>query len=84
MESDMPYVYFNGYHIDMHDDDDLEESIEYLRDRFERDIQPQVVEQYGADDVIALNEAFNNWTDMLCKDGEISETVYSNATRTDD
>lgn len=38
--------------------------------------EPLVVARYSADDVIALREAFNNWSDMLCKDGQIDDTQY--------
>ena len=31
-------------------------------------------------DETALNEAWNNWTDMLCKDGEITDWQYNNWT----
>ena len=40
-------------------------------------ILPAIVEQYGADDEVAINEAFNNWTDGLCKDGEIHDEQYN-------
>lgn len=32
------------------------------------------------DDEPAINEAFNNWTDALCKDGEICQWQYDNLT----
>ena len=31
-----------------------------------------------SDDEIAINEAFNNYTDSLCKDSEISDYHYNN------
>lgn len=40
------------------------------------DIPQMVIDEYGADDIPAMSEAFNNWTDMLCKDGELHETQY--------
>lgn len=46
-------------------------------DIFRTEIRPLVVEQYGEDDIIAINETFNNWTDALCKDGEITEEQYN-------
>jgi len=52
--------------------------------RFDEEVAPMVLETYetyetyDADDSIAFNEAFNNWTDDLCKDGDISEDVYNN------
>ncbi len=61
--------------------DDTQDTI---RARFKKEIEPLVIQQYGADDEVALNEAFNDWTDSLCKDGEISSFVYNNISRTDD
>jgi hypothetical protein len=46
--------------------------------RFDEEIAPSVLELYDADDRIAFNEAFNNWTDSLCKAGDISDEVYMN------
>ncbi len=34
----------------------------------------------GVPDYPARSESFNNWTDMLCKDGRISEWQYNNWT----
>ena len=48
-----------------------------LSDRFDEDISPLVIEQYGKDDEPAMNEAFNDWSDSLCKDGELHELQYS-------
>jgi len=36
---------------------------------------------YG-NDTIARNEDFNNWTDTLCKDGEICDDTYNECTYT--
>jgi hypothetical protein len=47
-----------------------------LSDRFDEEVLPSVIAQYGEDDEPALNEAFNNWTDMLCKDGELHDEQY--------
>ena len=49
-----------------------------LSDIFDRDIAPLVLENYDADDYVAFSEAFNNWADGLCKDGEIHPEQYSN------
>ncbi len=49
--------------------------------RFEQNILPMVIqscEQDGELDGPARREAWNNWTDMLCKDGEISDWQYAN------
>lgn len=43
----------------------------YIRREFEAD---------GVPDYPARSESFNNWTDMLCKDGDISEWQYNNWT----
>ena len=47
-----------------------------LSDRFDSDVAQYVIDQYGPDDEPAMNEAFNNWTDSLCKDGEIHPLQY--------
>lgn len=57
---------------------DFDDNAQSIRDIFDTDIKPSVIEQYGADDVIAIREAFNGWTDMLCKDGDISTYMYEN------
>ena len=49
---------------------------EELIERFEEGVLPGVVQQYGADQC-ALDQAFNDWTDGLCKDGEISTRQYN-------
>jgi hypothetical protein len=41
---------------------------------FEENIKPAI----PADDAVALREAWNDWTDGLCKDGEISPWAYEN------
>ncbi len=40
-----------------------------------------IVNEYGENDIPALDEGFNDWTDSLCKDGTISEWAYANVTR---
>ena len=67
---------------------EIEDSPEYddpkpeeIHAQFVAEILPMVREQYeqdGEKDIPARCEAFNNWTDMLCKDGEISDTLYNN------
>ena len=49
-----------------------------LVNRFLTEEAPLVVERWGADQT-ALDEAFNDWTDQLCKSGEISEALYNEA-----
>lgn len=48
-----------------------------LSERFDEEILPLVIEQYSEDDNIAIREAFNDWSDSLCKDGEIHESQYN-------
>ena len=50
-------------------------------DQFEAEILPFIQEQYeqdGEPDWPARREAWNNWTDMLCKDALISDWQYDN------
>lgn len=47
-----------------------------LSEAFDENIAPDVVKSYGEDDKPAMNEAFNNWTDMLCQGGEIHPIQY--------
>lgn len=54
--------------------------------QFEEYILPYVRETYEADgipDWPARREAWNNWTDGLCKDGEISNWQYENWSQPD-
>ena len=50
-------------------------------EQFEEMILPMVKNQYEQDGIIdkpARREYFNNYTDSLCKDGEITEELYNN------
>lgn len=47
-----------------------------VQECFEEFILPYVIKQYGADDEIAIRTAFNDYTDLLCKEGEISDEQY--------
>lgn len=49
-----------------------------LSERFDSEVLPHVIAQYGEDDSVAINEAFSDWTDSLCKDGFIHPEQYSN------
>lgn len=49
-----------------------------LSEIFEEQILPSIIEMLGEDDEIAINEGFNNWSDMLCKNGEIHPEQYNN------
>ena len=50
-------------------------------DTFITEILPMIQEQYeqdGIPDIPARSEAWNNWTDALCKDEQISDWQYDN------
>jgi hypothetical protein len=49
-----------------------------LSDAFDAEIAEHVIDQYGEDDEPAMNEAFSDWTDSLCKDGRLHSVQYSN------
>lgn len=51
-------------------------SIEQAWQQFESDIKPLVIDQYGNDDSVALSEAWNDYTDSLCRDGEFTALQY--------
>lgn len=44
---------------------------------FRAHILPSVIARYGRSDRVAICEAWNNYTDALCKDGRIREYQYS-------
>ena len=51
---------------------------------FELFVLPTVIEHYEQDGIIdgpARREAWNNWTDGLCKDNQISDWQYANWTQ---
>ena len=54
----------------------LPDSQQAMSDRFDEDVAPAVIKQFGADDDVAMSEAFNNWSDAMCKDGSISYVQY--------
>lgn len=43
---------------------------------WENEVKPEVVAQYGADDGSALAESWNDYTDMVCKDGDFTNLQY--------
>jgi len=45
---------------------------------FDQEIAPIVIEQYGENDEPAMSEAFNNWSDGLCRDDVLHELQYYN------
>lgn len=58
-------------------------SEEELSEKFDNEVMPSILEQFGEkgkpfEDEVMVNEEFNNWTDMLCKDGEIHLEQYEN------
>ena len=59
-------------------DNGLISSEEELSEKFDEEIAPSVVKQYGEDDEPAMNETFNNWSDSLRDEGQIHEEQYNN------
>ena len=59
------------------EDNGLISSEHELSERFDNEILPIVIEQYGEDDQDAIDQTFNDWTDSLCKDGELHDEQYS-------
>lgn len=47
---------------------------------FRNDVRPMVTKEYGRGDVVATREAWNNFTDMLCKDRQITAHQYDSWT----
>jgi hypothetical protein len=45
-------------------------------EEFRKNILPCVVQKYGKDDVVAIREAWNNWTDSLYKSRQITHKQY--------
>jgi hypothetical protein len=50
---------------------------------FEAEIKPAIIATYGQDDV-ALSEGWNDYTDSLCKDGQMNGTMYHYCPAVDD
>lgn len=58
-----------------------------IKDAFEaweNEVKPLVIEQYGDDDTIALSESWNDYTDSLCKDGQLNDLQYQYCPAWDD
>ena len=53
------------------------DSEQELSARFDEDIAPLVIEQHGEDDEPAMTQAFNDWSDSMCIDGELHELQYN-------
>jgi len=47
---------------------------------FRVDVLPHVIAKYGRDDRVAIREEWNNFTDMLCKDNDITANQYDSWT----
>lgn len=45
-------------------------------EQFEENILPMVIERFGKGDHCAIAEAWNDYTDSLCKDGELNNLQY--------
>jgi len=45
---------------------------------FMENVLPCVINQYGKNDLPAKREAWNNYTDGLCKNGQITIKQYEN------
>jgi hypothetical protein len=43
---------------------------------FQAHILPSVIQQYGEKDKPARDQAWNDWTDQLCKSGKITQDQY--------
>lgn len=52
-------------------------SFSEIRASFVADILPAVISSYGENDEPAVNEAWNNYTDSICRDGEMTDTAYA-------
>ena len=44
---------------------------------FRAEVLPEIDAQYGKDDIPARCGAWNNWTDALCKQGQITAKQYN-------
>lgn len=56
-------------------------NVKEARRYFNQEIKPFVIERYGKNDTVALDEEWNNWTDMLHKSRMISKKAYDTWTR---
>lgn len=55
-----------------------EEDYARVNAQFQEGIMPGLVQQYGTHDKCAMEQAYNDFTDGLCKDGEITQWQYNN------
>lgn len=47
---------------------------------FHKEVMPEVIKKFGEKDITAKREAWNDFTDSLCKNKEITWTQYENWT----
>jgi hypothetical protein len=64
-------------------EDDLDEEPYDLTEKqaveqFEENVLPSLITRYGADDAVAIRTAYNDYTDSLCKDGQLTTWQYEN------
>lgn len=45
--------------------------------RFKEEVMPYIRKEYGKDDKTVVEQAWNDWTDALQKEGEITAHQYS-------
>lgn len=55
-------------------------TLKEARKYFRENLAPHVITIYGKNDKAAMRTAFNDWTDALRKDEEITERQYNNWT----
>lgn len=56
----------------------LIESAEDLSEKFDEEIMPHVISQYGKSDEPAINEEFSNFKDYLQSEGRLHDLQVSN------
>ena len=47
-----------------------------IKKRFKEDMLPAIISIYGKNDKTAIRTGFNDYTDMLCKEGVITQKQY--------
>ena len=55
-----------------------------LRDGFIETVRPAVIERYGDTDTVAMREAWNDYVDAACKDGQLTDLEYHHCPSIDD
>ena len=68
------------------EENNLIASEQELSDKFDEEVMPELLKAWHNDernqgrtfeDQCLVDESFNNWADMLCKEGEIHDAQYS-------